>query len=164
MKTNKSKFKIAGRSFRRGLTLIEIAVVVMILGALIAIVAVNINPGELKDDTAALQLKKDAQELQMHLERYAQRYGTYPSPEQGLIALVEKPTVGDNIPEDYNPIIKKKSGVEDPWGTPYILRVDEYGELAIYSLGKDKKDGGDGKNADFNILNEDEYPSAFKRR
>lgn len=151
------------RSLRRGLTLIEIAVVVMILGALIAIVAININPGELKDDTAALQLRKDSQELQMHLERYAQRYGTYPSEEQGLIALVEKPTIGDNIPEDYTPIIKNKAGVEDPWRTPYILRFDEYGEVAIITLGKDKREGGDGKNADFNILNHDEYPSAFKR-
>ncbi len=149
---------------RKGLTLIEIAVVVMILGALIAIVAVNLNPGELKDDTAALQLKKDAQELQMQLERYASKYGTYPSEEQGLKALVEKPTVGDNIPEDYVPIIRNKSGIEDPWGTPYILRYDEYGELAIITLGKDKKEGGEGKNADFNILNPDEYPAAFKKK
>ncbi|MCC5815657.1 MAG: type II secretion system protein GspG [Leptospira sp.] len=149
---------------RKGLTFIEIAVVVMILGALIAIVAVNINPGELKDDTAVLQLKKDAQELQMQLERYASRYGTYPSEEQGLMALVEKPTMGDNIPEDYVPIIRNKSGVEDPWGTPYILRFDEYGEYTIISLGKDKREGGEGKNADFNILNNDEYPAAFKRK
>jgi general secretion pathway protein G len=162
MKVNK-KLRIKNK-LRKGLTLIEIAVVVMILGALIAIVAVNINPGELKDDTAVLQLKKDAQELQMQLERYASRYGTYPSEEQGLMALVEKPTTGDNIPEDYVPIIRNKSGVEDPWGTPYILRFDEYGEFTIVSLGKDKREGGEGKNADFNILNNDEYPAAFKRK
>lgn len=149
---------------RSGLTLIEIAVVVMILGALIAIVAVNINPGELKDDTAALQLKKDAQELQMQLERYASKYGTYPSEEQGLKALIEKPTTGDNIPEDYVPVIRNKSGIEDPWGTPYILRFDEYGEISIISLGKDKREGGEGKNADFNILSNDEYPAAFRRK
>lgn len=150
------------RKLRKGMTLIEIAVVVMILGAIIAIVAININPGELKDDTASLQLRKDAQELQMHLERYAGKYGTYPTEEQGLKALVEKPTSGDNIPEDYIAIIKNKKGIEDPWGSPYRLKFDN-GETAIYSLGKDKKEGGDGKNADFNILNDDEYPTAFKR-
>ncbi|MCG9874237.1 MAG: type II secretion system protein GspG [Leptospiraceae bacterium] len=150
------------RKIRSGMTLIEIAVVVMILGAIIAIVAININPGELKDDTASLQLRKDAQELQMHMERYANKYGTYPSEEQGLKALVEKPTNGDNIPEDYVAIIKNKKGIEDPWGTPYQLKFDN-GEVAIYSLGKDKKEGGDGKNADFNILNDEEYPTAFKK-
>ncbi|MCC5813317.1 MAG: type II secretion system protein GspG, partial [Leptospira sp.] len=118
MKVNK-KLRLKNK-LRKGLTLIEIAVVVMILGALIAIVAVNINPGELKEDTAVLQLKKDAQELQMQLDRNSSRYGTYPSEEPGLRALVEKPTMVDNIPEDYVPIIRNKSGVEDPWGTPYI--------------------------------------------
>lgn len=165
---DKLREKLAGmrrhRTVRSGMTLIEIAVVVMILGAIIAVVAININPGELKDDTAALQLRKDAQELQMHLERYATKYGTYPSEDQGLRALIEKPTSGDNIPEDYVPILKNKSGVEDPWGTPYVLKFDENGEMTIITLGKDKREGGDGKNADFNILNREEYPTAFKRK
>lgn len=150
------------RKPRKGLTLIEISVVVMILGALIAIVALNINPGELKDETAVLKLKKDARELQTYLEKYAQKYGNYPSEEQGLKALYEKPTIGDNIPDDYVPIVKNKSVTEDPWKKPYILRYDEYGDIAIYTMGKDGKEGGEGKNADFNILAEDEYPAAFR--
>lgn len=163
LKRNWKLRKIFQRA-RKGLTLVEIAVVVLILGALIAIVAININPGELKDDTAALQLRKDAQELQMHLERYAAKYGNYPSEEQGLKALIEKPTVGDNIPENYTPLIKNKKGIEDPWGTPYILRYDNEGNYEIITLGKDKKEGGEGKNKDFNILNDNEYPEAFQKR
>ncbi|MGQ2827767.1 type II secretion system protein GspG, partial [Leptospira kirschneri] len=115
---NLSKLK---RKYRKGLTLIELAVVVIILGALIALVYSNFRLGEISDDTAALKLKKDAYELQSHLERYAQRYGTYPSDEQGLEALVEKPTTGD-VPEDWKPILTKKAAINDPWGTTYKLK------------------------------------------
>ncbi|NDK04433.1 Prepilin-type cleavage/methylation N-terminal domain protein [Leptospira kirschneri serovar Mozdok] len=52
---NLSKLK---RKYRKGLTLIELAVVVIILGALIALVYSNFRPGEISDDTAALKLKK----------------------------------------------------------------------------------------------------------
>ncbi|PJZ56109.1 type II secretion system protein GspG [Leptospira barantonii] len=157
---NLSKLK---RKHRKGLTLIELAVVVIILGALIALVYSNFRPGEISDDTAALKLKKDAYELQSHLERYAQRYGTYPSDEQGLEALVEKPTTGE-VPEDWKPILTKKAAINDPWGTAYKLKRDANGDVQLVTLGKDKKEGGEGKNADFNILNEDEYPSDFRRK
>ncbi|RHX90413.1 type II secretion system major pseudopilin GspG [Leptospira stimsonii] len=157
---NLSKLK---RKYRKGLTLIELAVVVIILGALIALVYSNFRPGEISDDTAALKLKKDAYELQSHLERYAQRYGSYPSDEQGLEALVEKPTTGE-VPEDWKPILSKKGAINDPWGTSYKLKRDSGGDVQLFTLGKDKKEGGEGKNADFNILNEDEYPSDFRRK
>ena len=150
------------RKFKEGLTLIELAVVVLILGAIITLVAININPGELKDDTAALKLKKDAQELSMQLERYAQKFEAYPSEDQGLKALFEKPTTGD-IPENWSPLVKSAESVKDPWGTPYILKFDEGSDYQIISLGKDKKQGGEGKNSDFNILNESEYPKDFKK-
>jgi general secretion pathway protein G len=149
------------RKLRKGLTLIELAVVVLILGAIITLVAININPGELKDDTAALKLKKDAQELQMHLERFSQRYGTYPTAEQGFRALLEKPNSGDF--EGYVPIIKNKAGIEDPWGTIYVLKYNENGDPMIITLGKDKREGGEGKNKDFNILDEDSYPKDFQK-
>ncbi|PJZ39463.1 type II secretion system protein GspG, partial [Leptospira kmetyi] len=41
---------------------------------------------------------------------------------------------------------------------------DANGDVQLVTLGKDKKEGGEGKNADFNILNEDEYPSDFRRK
>ena len=153
--------KITNMQIRKGMTLVELAVVVLILGAIIALVAFNINPGEIKDDTASLKLKKDSSELQFYLEQYAQKFGNYPSEEQGVLALTEEPTVGD-IPENWKSIVRNKSAVLDPWGTIYLLRFDDEGNLMIISLGKDKKEGGTGKNADFNILNESEYPVDFR--
>ncbi|MBK8399404.1 MAG: type II secretion system major pseudopilin GspG [Leptospiraceae bacterium] len=160
MKLNQfSKFN---KKIKRGMTLVELSVVVLILGAIIALVAFSIDPGKMKDDTAALKLKKDSQELQIALEQYADRYGKMPSEEQGVMALVEKPTSGD-VPENYKPILNKKSAVQDPWQTPYVLKVDSSGDYGIYTLGKDKKEGGEGKNADFNIMKEDEYPKEFQK-
>ncbi|MDX1960852.1 MAG: type II secretion system protein GspG [Leptospiraceae bacterium] len=147
---------------RRGLTLVELAVVVLILGAIITLVALNIRPGDLKDDTAALKLRKDANELQMHLERYSESFGKYPSEEQGLMALVEKPTTGE-VPENYKPMLKNKQAILDPWGSTYQLKTNNNGDVMIVSLGKDKREGGEGKNKDFNILNEEDYPTEFTK-
>ncbi|HMX35613.1 MAG TPA: type II secretion system protein, partial [Leptospiraceae bacterium] len=67
MKLN--RFSKLSKKLKRGMTLVELSVVVLILGAIIALVAFNINPGEIQDQTAALKLKKDAQELQIALEK-----------------------------------------------------------------------------------------------
>ncbi|MBK6606453.1 MAG: type II secretion system protein GspG [Leptospiraceae bacterium] len=109
-----------------------------------------------------LKLKKDSQELQIALEQYADRYGNLPSEEQGIMALVEMPTLPP-IPKNYKPILNKKSAVLDPWHTPYVLTILANGDYAIITLGKDKKEGGEGKNADFNIMKEDEYPKEFQK-
>jgi len=148
---------------RRGLTLVELSVVVLILGAIIALVAINIKPGELKDQTASIKLKKDANTLQSYLSMYEDKFGKMPSEEQGLMALVEKPTSGD-VPENYKPIVKNKNEITDPWGTVYQLKYDSNGDYAIITLGKDKKEGGEGKNSDFNILNDSDYPGDFNQK
>jgi general secretion pathway protein G len=147
---------------RRGLTLVELSVVVLILGAIIALVAFNIKPGELKDQTAGLKIRKDASLIPTYLSMYEDKYGRIPTEEQGLIALVEKPTSGE-VPENYKPIVKNKSDILDPWNTPYQLKIDSNGDYQIVTLGKDKKEGGEGKNSDFDILKEDEYPTDFKK-
>lgn len=154
------KRKQTGLKLRKGLTLVELAVVVLILGAIITLVALNIKPDTLKNQTAGLKLRKDSNEIQMYLEQYADRYGKYPSEEQGIMALVEKPTVGD-VPDNYRPVVKNRKAVLDPWGTPYKLRTDDGGNTQIITLGKDKKEGGEGLNKDFDILKEDDYPDEF---
>ncbi|MCP5500485.1 MAG: type II secretion system protein GspG [Leptospiraceae bacterium] len=103
-------------------------------------------------DTVALKLKKDSLELSMHLERYHAAYGHYPSEKQGLRALIEIPKF-DKIPENYKPMIKNRSAILDPWGTPYILKFKTNSDdFMIVTLGKNKIPGGKGKNMDFNIL------------
>lgn len=108
------------------------------------------------------RLKKDSQELQIALEQYADRYGSLPTEGQGIIALVEKPELPP-IPKNYRPILNKKSAILDPWKTPYIIKHLPNSDYAIITLGKDKKEGGEGKNADFNIMKEEEYPKEFQR-
>ncbi|MCE9500581.1 MAG: type II secretion system major pseudopilin GspG [Leptospira sp.] len=157
-------FSRVRKSLREGLTLVELAVVVLIMGTLIAIVAFNIDVGALKDDTAGLQLRKDASTISGALLQYENKYGRLPTEEQGLSALVEKPTSGD-APEDFTPLLKNKSAILDPWKTPYHLKKDpNSGDFMIVSYGKDKKEGGEGKDADFDIRNEDSYPSAFRKK
>jgi general secretion pathway protein G len=151
------------RKARKGLTLVELSVVVLILGAIIAIVAFNINPKELQGKVAKLKLQKDAQSLSAALEQYQSEYGKLPTEEQGLKALVEKPTSGD-APDNYRPVLKKKSEILDPWKTEYRLKFDSNGDYQIITLGSDGKEGGEGMKADFNILKEDEFPNDFNKK
>ncbi len=125
------------------------------------VAAFLIPPSNVDDFSTLLKLKKDSQELQIALEQYADRYEKIPSEEQGIMALVEKPTLPP-IPKNYRPILYKKSAVLDPWQTPYILKHLANGNYAIITIGMDKKEGGEGKNADFNILKLDSYPKEFQ--
>jgi general secretion pathway protein G len=145
------------KKLKRGLTLVELSVVVLILGAIIAIVAINLK----KPPTEHLKLKKDSQVLAVALEKYSEKYGRIPTEEQGLLALIEKPTSGE-IPEDYKSILSNKTDILDPWKTEYKLKIDSNGDYEIITLGMDKKEGGEGKNSDFNILKLDNYPKEFK--
>ena len=156
MKINNKLYK------RKGLTLVELSVVVLILGAIIALVALNIKPGELKDQTAVLKLRKDSSSIPLYISQYEEKYGKMPSEEQGLQALVEKPTSGD-VPENYKPIAKK-SEIMDPWNTIYQLKFNNNGDYSLVTLGKDKKEGGEGKNSDFNILADEEWPTDFQKK
>lgn len=141
------------------LIILGVIIGITLLFMIITMVALNTNPGELKNETAGLKLQKDALELQMHLERYKARFEEYPSEEQGLLALFEKPKVG-KVPENWRPIINTKKAIEDPWGTVYMLKFKD-NELSIITLGKDKKEGGEGINADFDILKIDTYPKGL---
>ncbi|XDD48060.1 type II secretion system protein GspG [Leptospira sp. WS39.C2] len=152
------KMKGRNRKIREGLTLIEITVVMLILGSLMAILYSSIgNRGE---GEKKLKLKNDSAVLKTALERYLEVYDKYPSEEQGLQALIEKPD-DDKIGDDYEPIIREKAVLKDPWKTPYVLKFE--GSIPqVLTLGEDKKEGGDGKNKDFNILSPDDYPAAFR--
>ncbi|MDH3305632.1 MAG: type II secretion system major pseudopilin GspG [Gammaproteobacteria bacterium] len=130
---------------QRGFTLIEIMVVVIIIGILAAIVAPNVI-GRI-DDAQITKAKAEISNIENALKFYRLDNFTYPTTEQGLEALVTKPT---------DPSIRNwKTGgyldrlPKDPWGNPYqYLNPGNNREIDVYTLGRDGRPGGEGLDAD----------------
>jgi len=127
-----------------GFTLIELLVVLVILGLLAGLVGPRVikHLGESKSKTAVLQIE----ELSSALDLYRLEVGSYPSSDQGLVALVEQPV---GVDQWNGPYLRKKTIRLDPWGQPYSYRSPgENGPFDIYSLGADNADGGEGEARD----------------
>lgn len=134
-----------------GFTLIELMVVIVILGILAAIVVPKIMD---RPDTARIvKAKQDVRALESALNLYKLDNYAYPSTDQGLEALVQKP---NGAPEPRN---WKEGGYlsrmpKDPWGNGYqFLNPGTHGPVDIFSLGADGQPGGDGINADIGNWN-----------
>jgi general secretion pathway protein G len=132
----------------RGMTLIEIMVVVFILALLAALVAPKIigRSDEAKIADAKVQIKN----IETALKLYKLDNGVYPTTEQGLQALVEKPSVGQ-VPNNYRAegYLEGKKVPKDAWKNDFIyLSPGEHGDFDLCSLGADGVKGGDGINAD----------------
>jgi len=144
---NKTKEVLLVREKRRsGFTLVEILVVVVILGLLATLVIPRVvGRGEEAKRTAALvQIRS----IEQALELYKLDNGFYPSTEQGLEALVTRPS-GSPEPQNYRDGGYMKKIPLDPWGRPYVYRCPgEHGETDILSFGPDGEEGGEGKNRD----------------
>lgn len=127
-----------------GFTLIEIMVVVVILGVLGALIVPNVIgvPDEARVEAA----KSDIGAIGSALEMYRLDNSIYPSTEQGLEALVEQPT-GFPEPRKWGPEPYLKKLKDDPWGEPYYY-FSEDRSFEIYSYGADRKEGGEGVDAD----------------
>lgn len=137
----------------RGFTLIEIMVVIVILAALAALVAPKIMGRS--DDAKVADAKVQIRNVETALKLYKLDNAVYPTTEQGLAALVTKPTTG-NIPKNYKAegYLESKSVPKDPWGNDYVyLSPGEHGDYDLYSMGADGAKGGDGKNADIESWN-----------
>jgi general secretion pathway protein G len=133
----------------RGFTLIEILVVVVIIGILGAVIVPNLlgRPDQARITAAESDLRSIANALDMYrLDNF-----NYPSSDQGLEALVSKPS-GFPEPKNYNPDGYIKKIPIDPWGSPYVYERTESG-FNLLSLGADGVEGGEELNAD--ILYED---------
>lgn len=140
------KIETTHRRDQRGFTLIEVMVVVVILGILAGIVVPKLldRPEEARRTKAELQIKG----IEDALALYKLDNGLFPSTEQGLIALVQKPDSG-RIPIKYREGGYMKKIPSDPWGGNYIyLSPGLNGDYDLLSYGADGEPGGEGKDAD----------------
>ena len=129
---------------RRGFTLIELMVVLVIIGVLAALIVPNVL--DRTDDARATAARADINNLMQALKLYKLDNQRFPSAEQGLDALVKKPTAG-TVPPNWRTYLDKLP--QDPWGRPYqYIFPGVKGEVDVFSLGADGLAGGDGKNAD----------------
>jgi general secretion pathway protein G len=137
----------------RGFTLIELMVVIVILSLLAVLVGPKIIGRS--DDAKVADAKVQIRNLETALKLYKLDSGNFPTTEQGLQALLTKPTVG-KIPNNYKAegYLDNKSLPKDPWGADYIyLSPGEHGDYDLYSFGADGARGGEGKNADIESWN-----------
>jgi general secretion pathway protein G len=128
----------------RGFTLIELLVVLAIMAMLAALIVPNVMSR--LDDARKTKARTDIGTLMQSLKLYKLDNQRYPSAEQGLDALVKKPTAG-NVPANWHSYIDKLP--TDPWDRPYqYANPGVKGEVDVFSLGADGQPGGDGDNAD----------------
>lgn len=126
-----------------GFSLIEIMVVVVILGILASIVVPKIMGRP--DEARVIKAKQDVMSIENALDLYRLDNGFYPSTDQGLVALVEKPSSNPQ-PNNWKVYLKKLP--KDPWGRDYLyLNPGQHGEIDVFTLGADGQPGGKGINA-----------------
>lgn len=127
-----------------GFTLIELMVVLVIIGVLAALIVPNVL--DRTDDARATAARTDVHNIMQALKLYKLDNQRFPTAEQGLQALIARPTASPQ-PGNWRPYLEKLPN--DPWGRPYqYLNPGVQGEVDVMSFGADGQSGGDGKNAD----------------
>ena len=132
---------------KKGFTLLELLVVLVILGLLVALVGPRLigRVGKAKTEIARSQIAL----LESALDQYRLDMGRYPSTEEGLQALVVPPEDEDLRAKWQGPYLKKKKIPKDPWGRPYHYRCPgEHGDFDLWTYGADGEPGGSGENQD----------------
>ena len=132
----------------RGFTLIELLVVIAVLGLLAGLVGPRIvgRVSEAKSTTARTQIDL----LGVALDSYRLDNGSYPTTEQGLAALRDRPA-REPVPPNWKGPYLRKAVPLDPWGRPYVYRVQPpqgASAFELLSLGRDGKPGGEGEDQD----------------
>jgi len=133
---------------RRGFTLIELVVVIIVLGLLAGLVGPRIlgRVSEAKTTTARTQIDL----LGVALDSYRLDNGSYPTAEQGLEALRDRP-LREPVPTNWKGPYLRKAVPLDPWGRPYVYSNELTAAATgfeLRTLGKDGKPGGEGEDSD----------------
>jgi general secretion pathway protein G len=142
---------VIGNRGQRGFTLLEVMVVIVILGILAALVVPKIISRP--DEARVIAAKQDIASLMQALKLYRLDNQRYPTTEQGLQALVAKPTAAP-IPPNWKPGGYIERLPKDPWGNLYqYLNPGVRGEIDVFSYGADGAPGGEGNDADIGSWN-----------
>jgi len=142
---------LIGDRGQRGFTLLEIMVVVVILGILAALVVPKIISRP--DEARVIAAKQDIASLMQALKLYRLDNQRYPTTEQGLQALLAKPTTAP-VPPNWKPDGYIERLPKDPWGSLYqYLHPGVHGEIDVFSYGADGATGGEGNDADIGSWN-----------
>ena len=137
---------LAKKRSQLGFTLIEVMVVIAIIGIMATLIVPQImsKPNEAR----VIAAKQDINSLVQALKLYRLDNSRYPTTEQGLSALVAKPT-SEPIPQNWKPNGYVDRLPKDPWGFAYqYSNPGTRAEIDVFSLGADNKPGGTGFDAD----------------
>lgn len=127
-----------------GFTLIELMVVLAIIGVLAALIVPNVLGRA--DDARVMAARTDVGNLMQALKLYRLDNQRYPTSDQGLNALLLKPTT-EPVPVNWKPYLDKLP--QDPWGRPYLyMNPGIKADVEVLSFGADGTAGGEANNAD----------------
>ena len=141
---HRTRQRLAARARSAGFTLIELMVVLVIIGVLAALIVPNVL--DRADDARSTAARTDVTNTMQALKLYRLDNQRYPSSEQGLQALVARPSAGPAAP-NWKPYVDKLPN--DPWGRPYqYANPGLKGEIDVFSFGADGVLGGEGKDAE----------------
>jgi len=135
---------------RAGFSLIELLIVIVILGGLVAVVAPGLmdSADQAKRDTVCLKMN----DLKKRFDMFSLDNGSYPDTEEGFEALLSNPDTEKYPNYRAKPYLKKLP--KDSWKTPFIY-IKEGDDIEIISLASDRKEGGEenGKDIRFSDCN-----------
>lgn len=147
---------LPGSWLRRGLTLVELSIVILVLGILMVVLFANLDIG-VADKAQRLQVISASKQLKIWWNQYEYEYNQL---EEGtaMSVLSEKSSEAPG----WRPVDEQLT--MDPWKRPYFICLDENGDRQICSLGADGEAGGEGNNQDFYLTEKSSWPAWLSQK